>query len=97
MIVNKLKLPGCQFSRVNRVSVLAFALTIAHLQTRHPSEIDSSVTSHRIYNIIGLGLALPRGKKNPPFGGLKTPFSVGGASQTQCNDRLGLREKSGYF
>jgi hypothetical protein len=30
---------------------------------------------------------IPVGKKNPPFGGLKTLFSVGGALRAQCNEK----------
>jgi hypothetical protein len=30
---------------------------------------------------------VPVSKKNPPFGGLKTLFSVGGALLAQCNEK----------
>ena len=34
------------------------------------------------------GAAIPAGKKNPPCGGLKTLFSVGGAFTTTVHDKI---------
>ncbi len=62
--------------------------------------LDCQIEFEKSQHRVGVGkpgrmVSIPaQGKKNPPYGGLKTPFSVGGASQTQCNDGLGFREKS---
>jgi hypothetical protein len=57
----------------------------------------NSVSSVVIISCISLRLcgfarACFAGKKNPPFGGFKTLFSVGGALLAQCNEKTFLKE-----